>query len=88
MSTPGSHDARPIEREGDSLAHDCPIVQDGGTSKWLAFDCPCRERHRVLINLDNRRHPSWVVTAAAPLTVSPSVDGTRAGRRCHYIIRA
>jgi hypothetical protein len=55
--------------------------------KWLAFDCPCTERHRVVINLDRHNYPSWTVLTAAPLTLTPSVDETRRMRRCHYVIR-
>ncbi len=61
-------------------------VGDITHAKWLAFDCPCPERHRVLLNLDRRRYPSWTVKNASPLTLHPSVDETRAGQRCHYII--
>lgn len=62
------------------------IVRDEGISKWLAFDCPCTGRHRVLINLDSRRRPFWKVLDKAPLSLHPSVDDIEPGRRCHYWI--
>lgn len=55
--------------------------------KWIAFDCPCRERHRVLLNLDPRRRPAWSLRSAKPLTLYPSIDYQELGRRCHYIMR-
>lgn len=55
--------------------------------KWIAFDCPCEERHRVMLNLDPRRRPTWSVRSAEPLTLNPSIDYQELGKRCHYIIR-
>lgn len=55
--------------------------------KWLAFDCPCRTGHRILISLDPARSPRWTVTNERPLTVVPSVDYRTAAKRCHYFIR-
>lgn len=60
-----------------------------GTSyeKWLAFECPCRNGHRVLLNLDNSHYPRWRVANEYPLTLAPSVDEKSAAGRCHYIVR-
>lgn len=55
--------------------------------KWIAFDCPCVEHHRVMVNLDPRRPPAWVMRATKPLTLSPSIDEKRSSTRCHYFIR-
>ncbi|MFD0309125.1 DUF6527 family protein [Streptomyces sp. NPDC127119] len=55
--------------------------------KWLIFDCPCRERHRVMINLDSGNRPAWTVLTLSPLTLAPSVDEVRGTTRCHYFIR-
>ncbi len=54
---------------------------------WIAFDCPCRKGHRVMLNLDKRRRPAWSITQGRPLTVRPSVDDRTAHRRCHFFIR-
>lgn len=62
-------------------------MANGQTTKWLAFDCPCKEGHRVLLNLNPNVRPSWSVRARKPLTVSPSIDELRGGKRCHYFIR-
>lgn len=53
---------------------------------WAAFDCPCAEKHRLMVNLDSGRRPSWRVEAARPLTLKPSIDDVTAGRRCHFFI--
>lgn len=55
--------------------------------KWLAFDCPCRRGHRVMVTLDAAHRPHWAVTGGFFLSLWPSVDDYTAGRRCHYIIR-
>jgi hypothetical protein len=56
--------------------------------KWLAFDCPCRIGHRVMLNLDPGRRPHWKIADKKKLTVSPSVDWNNSGRVCHYFIRS
>lgn len=53
---------------------------------WLAFDCPCPEGHRLMINLDSRRRPSWSIAAMKPLTIRPSLDDVTDDRRCHFFI--
>ena len=63
------------------------LVESASFRKWLAFDCPCGSGHRVLLNLDPGRWPSWRVNGLSPLTISPSVDETTTRRRCHYLIR-
>jgi len=64
------------------------IVASGQRQKWIAFDCPCRGGHRVLLNLDPARKPAWTLSNAGGLTISPSVDYHDGRRRCHYIVRA
>jgi hypothetical protein len=55
--------------------------------KWLAFDCPCKTGHRIMITLDQKHFPHWSIFNEKKLTVSPSVDYRVPGRRCHYLIR-
>jgi hypothetical protein len=55
--------------------------------KWIAFDCPCRTGHRILITLDERHKPHWRLMRTARLTLHPSVDSQTNARRCHYFIR-
>lgn len=62
-----------------------------GTSEqpsWVAFDCPCDEAHRVMLNLNRTRRPRWSVTGSRPLTIAPSIDEVRGVKRCHYFIRS
>lgn len=63
------------------------LVGDPGRLKWVAFDCPCGRAHRILLNTDAARRPFWQVAETGGLTVAPSVNATRNGRRCHYHIR-
>ncbi len=55
--------------------------------KWIVFDCPCWTGHRIMLNLDKARWPYWTVTKRGGLTISPSIDYKRWGRRCHFFIR-
>ncbi|MBI5323063.1 DUF6527 family protein [Bradyrhizobium sp.] len=56
--------------------------------KWIAFDCPCRSGHRIMLNLDRGRSPFWQISGVeGPLSLSPSVNYYDGRRRCHYFIR-
>jgi len=63
------------------------VVRCSGKQAWLALDCPCSRRHRLLINLDPDRRPSWRMDTGRHLSLSPSVDVLDSGRRCHFSIR-
>lgn len=54
--------------------------------KWIAFDCPCRHRYRILLPLDARRRPHWRLHPGERLTLRPSIDALNESRRCHYFI--
>jgi hypothetical protein len=64
------------------------IVGSRDNPTWVAFDCPCVQHHRVMLNLDARRRPVWTLRASRPLTLHPSVNELRAGTRCHYFVRS
>ena len=64
------------------------LVGTHDACKWLVFDCPCAERHRVMLNLDRGRRPSWALGPEELLTISPSVDAPSIRGRCHYFIRS
>jgi Family of unknown function (DUF6527) len=63
------------------------LVGDRSRPTWIAFDCPCPQRHRVLLNLDIRRRPYWTLRDGAALTLHPSIDEARPDNRCHYHLR-
>lgn len=63
------------------------LVGDADRTKWIAFDCPCRTGHRILLNTDRNRRPSWTVSPDRRLSIQPSVDYQGADRNCHYFIR-
>lgn len=54
--------------------------------KWLAFDCPCKTGHRVMVTLDPTHRPHWVITKENKLSITPSVDYRTADQRCHYLV--
>jgi Family of unknown function (DUF6527) len=54
--------------------------------KWLAFDCPCKTGHRIMVTLDPTHRPHWVVRETKKLTIYPSVDYRTPERRCHYYV--
>lgn len=55
--------------------------------KWLAFDCPCKSGHRMMVSLDRAHYPHWTLHDPKKLTISPSIDYISAERRCHYLVR-
>lgn len=62
------------------------LVGSLSSPKWLAFDCPCRSGHRILLNLDQSRYPFWTLVELSKMTVRPSIDFRDNRRRCHYIV--
>ncbi len=63
------------------------LVGSAKHPKWLAFDCPCRTGHRIMVTLDPSHYPHWTVLDAKKLSLSPSVNYRTKHRRCHYMIR-
>jgi hypothetical protein len=63
------------------------LVGDDTYPKWLAFDCPCRRGHRVMLNLDRSRKPYWIAKSIRPLTLQPSVNDFTIDTKCHYVVR-
>ena len=64
------------------------LIGTADRPKWLVFACPCRVRHRVVLNLVPANYPAWTVHSHRPLTVTPSIDEHGPDRRCHYVINA
>lgn len=62
------------------------LVGSADYPKWLAFDCPCKQNHRILIPLDRLKKPHWTVKGTKKVSLFPSVDAFRGSVRCHYII--
>ncbi len=54
--------------------------------KWLAFDCPCRAGHRIMLSLDRTRTPYWSFSQTEHLSIVPSIDFRSGDKRCHYFI--
>ena len=67
-------------------SHGAVIVGSLQRPKWLAFDCPCRTGHRIMVTLDPSHRPHWTIKKTKKLSVSPSVDYLAAERRCHYYV--
>lgn len=55
--------------------------------KWLAFDCPCRCGHRILLPVSGKARPRWLIDGTTHITLSPSVDAWHGERHCHYFIK-
>ena len=61
------------------------IVVEGGTGpSWIAFDCPCELRHRLLVPVSKRMSPNWKLTGLKRPSLYPSVDSIEQSRRCHF----
>ncbi len=63
------------------------LVGTAARPTWIAFDCPCRAGHRLMVNLDPHRRPAWRIVSMKPLTIRPSIDDVSAERRCHFVVR-
>lgn len=63
------------------------LVGSHSSPKWIAFDCPCRRGHRIMLNTDKVRSPHWSTTVQGLLTISPSIDHRHRAERCHYFIQ-
>ncbi len=63
------------------------LVGQRKSPKWIAFDCPCRTGHRIMLNMDKARWPYWSINKKGALTISPSVDYHGSERRCHFFVR-
>ena len=66
--------------------HTAILIGAASRPQWLAFDCACGTGHRIMLNLEQTRRPSWKLMSRRPLTVKPSVDYQGPDRRCHYVI--
>lgn len=63
------------------------LVGSSERPKWIAFDCPCRSGHRIVLSLDRSHRPHWTLSGDRALTVSPSIDYQTKQRHCHYFVR-
>ena len=64
------------------------LVATATHHKWLVFDCPCGTGHRIVLNLDRARRPTWAVRLCkrGALTLHPSVDYRDDRLACHYVL--
>src|SRR5450756_1039492 len=60
------------------------VVEDSTGPSWVAFDCPCSRRHRLLIRLGATHHPHWLLDTSQHASLMPSVDSHDGGHRCHF----
>lgn len=65
------------------------LVATQNKVKWIAFDCPCKIGHRIMLSLDKNNCPCWKIENMKKLTIWPSIDyiNENASTRCHYIIK-
>lgn len=63
------------------------LVEERKRPKWIAFDCPCRIGHRIMLNADKARWPYWSINKKGALSITPSIDYESSERRCHFIMR-
>ena len=65
------------------------VGEDPTQPQWLAFDCPCRRGHRLLINLSQSRRPRWTLhhDDRERVSLHPSVDSFSEVGRCHFWLR-
>ena len=76
---------------GDEIPEKLPhrgvvLVGTAQHATWAALDCPCGTGHRLLVNLDSRRHPRWELDSKPRLSLRPSIDAITRDRRCHFVL--
>jgi hypothetical protein len=60
------------------------VVEGNEGPAWVAFDCPCRSRHRLMVRLSRTAHPHWTLDTRGQVSLRPSIDSTQEGVRCHF----
>ena len=76
---------------GDEVPDELPyrgvvLVGTAQQPAWAALDCPCGTGHRLLVNLNSRRHPRWQLDSGPDLSLRPSIDSITRDRRCHFVM--
>ena len=68
--------------------HRAYLVATATHRKWLVFDCPCGTGHRIVLNLDRSRRPTWTVRLCkkGAVTLRPSVNYRDDRLACHYVL--
>lgn len=69
--------------------HELAIIGDRIDPKWLVFECPCGEGHRLQLNLAASQAVRWRLEkdGGGGPSVSPSIDYRGPDRRCHFWLR-
>ncbi|MFT3864591.1 MAG: DUF6527 family protein [Solirubrobacterales bacterium] len=68
--------------------HELAVVGDPARPKWLVFECPCGEGHRLQVNLDAAGAASWRLDDHdGGVSIHPSIDYCGSERRCHFWLR-
>jgi hypothetical protein len=60
------------------------VVENDERATWVAFDCPCKRRHRLLIPLSTSKQPHWKLRRDKRPSLTPSVDSHDGVQRCHF----
>lgn len=63
------------------------VVGSFSRPKWIIFDCACGDGHRIMLNADANRRPTWMLKDRNDLTIHPSIDFHTEKVRCHYFVR-
>jgi len=69
----------------DQVGNDIYIVGTSGTSKWVVFDCPCGEGHKLTVNLMKSSYPRWRMKMSRDgISLSPSIVVTDHPCKSHF----
>ena len=77
---------------GDEVPLEIPergivLVGSADDPRWAVFDCPCKNGHRLMLNLDTSRSPAWRIQPTRRVSMSPSIDSYTEIGRCHFFVR-
>lgn len=58
----------------DEIGNDIYLVRRAGRDIWAVFMCPCKNNHRLTVNLSSNRRPYWRANAKkGNFSLTPSI---------------
>ena len=67
------------------IGNDIYIIRSTGKAKWVVFDCPCLNGHKLTVNLMKNTYPRWKLKLfRKKVSLSPSIMVTDHACKSHF----